>query len=40
MLTTLKIPDMEQLNNENFALLSTRFSYLKVDHLINRIGIK
>ncbi|RZF91974.1 hypothetical protein EXT42_11980 [Pseudoalteromonas sp. CO302Y] len=28
-----------QLNNEIFALLSTRFYCLKIDHLIKRIGI-
>jgi len=38
-LTALKISDIEQLNNEIFALLSTRFSFLKIDHLIKRIGI-
>ncbi|AQP99499.1 hypothetical protein B0W48_06585 [Pseudoalteromonas aliena] len=38
-LTALKISNIEQLNNETFALLSTRFSYLKIDHLIKRIGI-
>ena len=37
--TALKISDIEQLNNEIFALLSTRFSCLKVDHLIKRIGM-
>ncbi|PKH91874.1 MULTISPECIES: hypothetical protein [unclassified Pseudoalteromonas] len=35
----LKISDIEQLNNEIFALLSTRFSYLKIAHLIKLIGI-
>jgi hypothetical protein len=39
-LTVLKISDIEQLNNEIFALLSTRFSYLKIAHLINQIGIR
>ncbi|RJF35614.1 hypothetical protein D4741_11620 [Pseudoalteromonas gelatinilytica] len=29
-----------QLNEEIFALLSTRFYCLKLDHLIKRIGIK
>ena len=29
----------EQLNSEFFALLSTRFSILKIVHLIMRIGI-
>ncbi|KAA1154204.1 hypothetical protein EU509_13595 [Pseudoalteromonas fuliginea] len=38
-LKALKISDIEQLNNEIFALLSTRFSYFKIDHLIKRIGI-
>ncbi|RZD20498.1 hypothetical protein EVU92_18145 [Pseudoalteromonas sp. MEBiC 03485] len=38
-LTALKISDLEQLNNEISALLSTRFSCLKIDHLIKRIGI-
>ncbi|RZD22418.1 hypothetical protein EVU92_10270 [Pseudoalteromonas sp. MEBiC 03485] len=28
-----------QLNNEIFALLSTRVYCLKIDHLIERIGI-
>ncbi|MAB62134.1 MAG: hypothetical protein CMK67_03195, partial [Pseudoalteromonas sp.] len=31
--------DLEQLNNEIFALLSTRFYCLKIDHLIKRNGI-
>ena len=35
----LKISDIEQLNNEIFALLSTRFSYLKIAQLIKQIGI-
>ncbi|AQQ00762.1 hypothetical protein B0W48_13650 [Pseudoalteromonas aliena] len=39
-LTVLKISDIEQLNNEIFALLSTRFPYLKIAHLINQIGIR
>ncbi|KAA1161582.1 hypothetical protein EU508_07075 [Pseudoalteromonas fuliginea] len=30
----LKTSDIGQLNNEIFALLSTRFSHLKIDHLI------
>ncbi|RZF85143.1 hypothetical protein EXT43_06220 [Pseudoalteromonas sp. CO109Y] len=38
-LPALKISDLEQLNNEIFALLSTRFYCLKIDHLIKRIGI-
>ncbi|TMO33817.1 hypothetical protein CWC27_15505, partial [Pseudoalteromonas sp. S4491] len=37
--SALKISDLEQLNNEIFALLSTRFYCLKIDHLIKRIGI-
>ncbi|TMP18087.1 hypothetical protein CWC02_10770 [Pseudoalteromonas sp. S2721] len=39
-LSALKISDLEQLNNEIFALLSTRLSCLKIDHLIKRIGIR
>ena len=35
----LKISDIEQLNNEIFALLSTRFSCLKIAQLIKQIGI-
>ena len=38
-LTTLNISDIEQLNKEIFAFLSTRFSSLKIDHLIKRIDI-
>ncbi|RZD23614.1 hypothetical protein EVU92_03100 [Pseudoalteromonas sp. MEBiC 03485] len=38
-LTALKISDLEQLNNEIFALLSTRFYCLKIDYLIKLIGI-
>ncbi|NLR22899.1 hypothetical protein F9Y85_16615 [Pseudoalteromonas maricaloris] len=38
-LTTLEIYYLEQLNSKIFALLSTRFSRLKIDHLIKRIGI-
>ncbi|TMP47555.1 hypothetical protein CWB79_11190 [Pseudoalteromonas sp. S1649] len=38
-LPALKISDLEQLNNEIFALLSTRFHCLKIDHFIKRIGI-
>jgi hypothetical protein len=30
----------EQLNSKFFAQLSTRFSILKIDHFIMRIGIK
>ncbi|MCO6355598.1 hypothetical protein GBO14_12830 [Pseudoalteromonas shioyasakiensis] len=39
-LAALEISDLEQLNNKILALLSTRFSCLKIDHLIKRIGIK
>ncbi|TMO29828.1 hypothetical protein CWC28_05525, partial [Pseudoalteromonas sp. S4492] len=39
-LTALKISHLEQLNNEIFALLSTRFYCLKIDYLIKRIGIR
>ena len=39
-LPALKISDLEQLNNEIFALLSTRFYCLKIDYLIKRIGIR
>ncbi|MAD05099.1 MAG: hypothetical protein CMK65_15960, partial [Pseudoalteromonas sp.] len=35
----LKISHLEQLNNEIFALLSTRFNCLKIDYLIKRVGI-
>ena len=38
-LSALKNSHLEQLNSEFFALLSTRFSILKIDHLIKRIGI-
>ncbi|NLR22134.1 hypothetical protein F9Y85_12535 [Pseudoalteromonas maricaloris] len=38
-LTALKISHLEQLNSKIFVLLSTRFSRLKIDHLIKRIGI-
>ncbi|RZM74110.1 hypothetical protein C3B51_20055, partial [Pseudoalteromonas rubra] len=31
---------LEQLNSEIFALLSTIFSRLKMEHLIKQIGIK
>ena len=40
MIAALKISHLEQLNNEIFALLSTRFSSLKIDHLVKQIGIK
>ncbi|TMO78417.1 hypothetical protein CWC16_16220 [Pseudoalteromonas sp. S3776] len=39
-LSALKNSHLEQLNSEFFALLSIRFSILKIDHLIIRIGIK
>ncbi|AZZ98175.1 hypothetical protein ELR70_14275 [Pseudoalteromonas sp. R3] len=39
-LTALKIFHLEQLNNKIFALLSTLFSRLKIEHLIKQIGIK
>ncbi len=39
-LTALKIFHLEQLNNKIFALLSTIFSRLKIEHLIKQIGIK
>ncbi|RZQ54815.1 hypothetical protein C1E23_02055 [Pseudoalteromonas phenolica] len=39
MIAVLKISHLEQLNNEIFALLPTRFSCLKIDHLVKRIGI-
>ncbi|TMO79949.1 hypothetical protein CWC16_10130 [Pseudoalteromonas sp. S3776] len=39
-LSALKNSHLEQLNSEFFALLSTRFSILKIDHLLMRIGIK
>ncbi len=35
----LKISHLEQLNSKVFALLSTLFSRLKIDHLIKQIGI-
>ncbi|TGE76382.1 hypothetical protein C7Y70_19225 [Pseudoalteromonas sp. KS88] len=38
-LPELKNSHLEQLNSEFFALLSTRFSTLKIAHLIKRIGI-
>ncbi|ASM51076.1 hypothetical protein PESP_a3228 [Pseudoalteromonas espejiana DSM 9414] len=38
-LSALKNSHIEQLNSEFFALLSTRFSILKIDHLIKRVGI-
>ena len=39
-LSSLKISYLEQLNSKIFALLSTSFPRLKIDHLIKRIGIK
>ncbi|ASM49273.1 hypothetical protein PESP_a1117 [Pseudoalteromonas espejiana DSM 9414] len=39
MLVALKISHLEQLNSKIFALLSTRFSCLKINNLIKRIGI-
>jgi len=39
-LSALKNSHLEQLNSDFFALLSTRFFILKIDHLIMRIGIK
>ncbi|MCO7188291.1 MULTISPECIES: hypothetical protein [unclassified Pseudoalteromonas] len=38
-LTALKISHLEQLNSKIFALLSTPFSRLKIEHLIKQIGI-
>ena len=38
-LSALKNSHLEQLNSEFFALLSTRFSILKIDYLLMRIGI-
>jgi len=38
-LSALKNSHLEQLNSEFFALLSTRLSILKIDHIIMRIGI-
>ncbi|RZM77059.1 hypothetical protein C3B51_16880 [Pseudoalteromonas rubra] len=38
-LTALKISHLEQLNSKIFALLSTLFSRLKMEHLIKQIGI-
>ncbi|TMO21360.1 hypothetical protein CWC30_14715 [Pseudoalteromonas sp. S4741] len=38
-LFALKNSHLEQLNSEFFALLLTRLSILKIDHLIMRIGI-
>ncbi|RZG15406.1 hypothetical protein EXT47_10065 [Pseudoalteromonas sp. CO342X] len=35
----LKISHLEQLNSKVFVWLSTRFSRLKINHLIKRIGI-
>ncbi|TMP28670.1 hypothetical protein CWC00_20940 [Pseudoalteromonas rubra] len=39
-LTALKISHLEQLNSKIFALLSTLFSRLKIEHLIKQIGIR
>ena len=39
-LAALKISYLEQLNSKIFALLSTRFSRLKIDLLIKQNGIK
>ncbi len=38
-LTVLKISHLEQLNSKIFALLSSIFSRLKIDHLLKQIGI-
>ncbi|TMO53509.1 hypothetical protein CWC21_19125 [Pseudoalteromonas phenolica] len=38
-LTSLKISFLKQLNSKISASLSTRFSCLKIDRLIKRIGI-
>ncbi|KAF7783812.1 hypothetical protein PRUB_a5120 [Pseudoalteromonas rubra] len=38
-LTALKISYLEQLNSKIFALLSSPFSCLKMEHLIKQIGI-
>ncbi|WP_164517555.1 hypothetical protein [Pseudoalteromonas rubra] len=38
-LTALKISHLEELNSKIFALLSTIFSRLKIEHLIKQIGI-
>jgi hypothetical protein len=40
MKAALNISHLEQLNSEIFALLTTRFSCLKIDHLLKPIGIK
>ena len=46
MMAALKISHLEQLKNEIFtcidviAVLLTRFSGLKIDHLVKQIGIK
>ncbi|RZF90760.1 hypothetical protein EXT42_16935 [Pseudoalteromonas sp. CO302Y] len=37
--TCVKISHLEQLNNEIFVLLTTRFPCLKIDYLIKRMGI-
>jgi len=39
LLPVLKNAHLEQLNSDLLAKLSTRFSSLKIDYLINRIGI-
>ena len=39
-LASLKISYLEQLNSKIFALLSTSFPCLKIDHFIKSIGIK
>ncbi len=38
-LTALKISHLEQLNSKIFALLSSLFSRLKIEHLIKQIGM-
>ncbi|QAA00033.1 hypothetical protein ELR70_09665 [Pseudoalteromonas sp. R3] len=38
-LTALKISHLDQLNSKIFALSSTLFSRLKIEHLIKQIGI-
>ncbi|TMO75680.1 hypothetical protein CWC16_16740 [Pseudoalteromonas sp. S3776] len=38
-LSALKNSHLEQLNSEFFALLSTRLSIPKIDHLLTRIGM-
>ncbi|OUX82892.1 MAG: hypothetical protein CBC03_16140 [Pseudoalteromonas sp. TMED43] len=39
LLPALQNAHSEQLNSDLLAKLSTRFSSLKIDYLINRIGI-